>query len=118
MERPTTCTEEEDEFVLQADDGASQLLVFAIAKVRGLKAFVPGRSRRRVAIRARKEVADSVVSEVRRLVNQLHLMQVKAVGQVLEENGISVSPERASLFAKAEAKAAETTGGSKPKAPR
>ncbi len=106
---------DETQFVFQAPDGATQLLVLEFVRSRGLEASVPGRSRRRVTVRARKQEADSLASEVRRLVNQLHVMQVKAVAQVMEENGVSVSPKFSSLIATLEAKASERMAGSKRK---
>jgi len=113
MERPTTCAEDEGEFVFHMPDAASQILVLELARSRGLVASIPGRSHRRVAVRARKQEADSLTSEARRLVNQLHVMQVKAVEQVLEENGISVSLGFSFLVAALEPKAADAMGGSK-----
>ncbi len=97
-------------------DEASQVLVIEFARSRGLNAFVPGRSRRRVVIRTRKQEADSPAAEVRPLIARLQLLHVKAVAEVLEENEVPVSPRFSSLVASLEAKANGARSGPQRKA--
>jgi len=88
-----------EEFLFEAPDAIHRILLIEIARGHGLPAFVRPRSRRRVWVRGAKAEVDAVAATARRLAVQLQDLQLKALVEVLEENGLRVSPNLLKLVA-------------------
>jgi hypothetical protein len=89
-------------FVFQVPDEVHQVLLIEIARGLGLRAFARPRSRRRVWVCGAKPEVDAVAATARRLAGQLQTLQMRALGEVLEKNGLRVSPNLLKLVSEAE----------------
>lgn len=90
----------QDQLIVEVPDQAHQLLLLEFARAQGLKAFVPGRSRKRVALAGPAEKAKEAVIAARPLGYALEAKRLQALRGVLAENSLKVPPGLAAAISK------------------
>ncbi|MDP2898631.1 MAG: hypothetical protein Q8Q12_19000 [bacterium] len=93
-------TEAEKDCVVGVPDQANQILLMQFARARGLRAYVPGRSEKRVVLRASEAEVRRIVKECGALSMVLEIRRLKVLREVLEEHGLQVPEELDSALAR------------------
>ena len=99
-----------DEFTVQAPDEGFQILLVELARRRGLQAFVPGQSRRRVVLKGNRPEVQTMVNEAAKLGLTLEYERLKVLEKLLQGNGLQVPLKMATALAMAEVKLGLASG--------
>ena len=102
--------DEDHEFELRVHDDLHQLLARQVARKRGLKANIPGRSRKKVILYATRPQAQAVANEAARIGELLQLKQFEALEAILQEHALEVPLELQTTISICKGKVALASG--------
>ena len=100
--------EPEEGYEVRVEDEESLILLMELASARGVPAFVPRRSRKRVVLWASEETARELMKEYRAMRAVLKVGCLKVLRELLQQNGIEFPEWLESFLVSLEIKTAMT----------